>query len=57
MSQPNGFRSYQDFEREVLRPANRIGLSLEEMVEDNAFDHDVESASDDPFAEMASRGR
>lgn len=57
MSQPRAFRSYQDFEREVLRPANRIGLSLEEMVEDNAFDSDLESASDDPFAEMASRDR
>jgi hypothetical protein len=56
MSQPRAFHSYQDFEREVLRPANRIGLSLEEMVEDTAFDSDLESG-DDPFSEMADRDR
>lgn len=56
MKQPLSFRSYQEFEREILRPNNRIGLSLEEMVEDNAFDSDIETEAD-PFAEMASRDR
>ena len=54
MSQPRSFRSYEDFEREVLHPGNRIGLSLEEMVEDNAFDSDLETDAD-PFSEMKDR--
>ena len=56
MPQPRSFRSYQDFEREVLRPANRIGLTLEDIVEETAFDSNLEH-DDDPFSEMASRDR
>ena len=41
-----------EFEREIIQTERRIGLSLEEMVEDNAFDVEVE-VSDDPFSEMA----
>lgn len=50
MPLPKTFNTFAEFEREILRPANRIGLSLEDMVEDSAFDAEVEF--DDPFAEM-----
>jgi hypothetical protein len=52
MSLPKSFKNFAEFEREVLASERRIGLSLEEMVEDNAFDADVEQESDDPFSEM-----
>lgn len=52
MSLPKGFTTFAEFEREVIRPAHRIGLSLEEMVEDSAFDAEVDFEND-PFAEMA----
>ncbi|MBL9027858.1 MAG: transcriptional regulator [Myxococcales bacterium] len=53
MSLPKSFKNYAEFEREILATERRIGLSLEEMVEDNAFDAELETDSDDPFAEMA----
>ena len=42
MSLPKSFRNFAEFEREVLYTERRIGLSLEEMVEDNAFDAEIE---------------
>jgi hypothetical protein len=51
MSLPKAFSTFAEFEREIIRPSHRIGLTLEEMVEDSAFDADVEF-EDDPFAEM-----
>ncbi|MFO0555557.1 MAG: transcriptional regulator [Polyangiaceae bacterium] len=53
MSLPKSYRSFAEFEREVLYTERRIGLSLEEMVEDHAFDAEVEVDEDDPFSEMA----
>jgi hypothetical protein len=47
------FRSFDEFEREVLRPGTRIGLSVEDLVDDSAFDAEVEIDSDDPFSEMS----
>ena len=52
MSLPKAFRNFAEFEREVLRNERRIGLSLEEMVEDNAFDAELDF-EEDPFAGMA----
>lgn len=52
MSLPRSFKNFAEFEREILATERRIGLSLEEMVEDNAFDADLEQESDDPFSEM-----
>jgi len=52
MSLPKAFRNFAEFEREVLYTERRIGLSLEEMVEDNAFDAEIEVDAD-PFSEMA----
>lgn len=53
MSLPKSFKNFAEFEREVLYTERRIGLTLEEMVEDNAFDAETEFDSDDPFSEMA----
>ena len=53
MSLPKSYRSFAEFEREVLYTERRIGLTLEEMVEDNAFDAEIEDVDDDPFSEMA----
>ena len=53
MSLPRSFRNYEEFERDVLSSERRIGLSLEEMVEDNAFGAEIEVDSDDPFSEMS----
>lgn len=52
MSLPKAFTNFAEFEREIIRPNYRIGLTLEEMVEDSAFDADVEFDADDPFSEM-----
>ena len=39
---PRSYRSMEEFEREEIRPAYRIGFSLEDLVEETAFDGDVE---------------
>jgi len=51
MSLPKAFSTFAEFEREIIRPSHRIGLTLEEMVEDSAFDADTDFEND-PFAEM-----
>ena len=50
MPLPKTFSTFADFEREVLRPANRIGLTLEDMVEDPSFDAELDFDRD-PFDE------
>jgi hypothetical protein len=52
MSLPKNFQNFAEFEREILRGSNRIGLSLEDIVEDDAFDAEIEVESDDPFEAM-----
>jgi hypothetical protein len=52
MPLPKTFQSYAEFEREILRGSNRIGLTLEDIVDDDAFDAEVEVDNDDPFSEM-----
>lgn len=52
MSLPKSFTSFAEFEREIIQHERRIGVSLEEMVEDHAFDAEIE-VDDDPFAAMA----
>ena len=47
MPLPRTFHSFAEFEREILRGGNRIGLSLEEMVEDTSFEAELEL--DDPL--------
>ncbi len=52
MPQPKNFQSFAEFEREVLRPSTRLGLSLEDIVDDDSFDAEIEVDSDDPFEAM-----
>jgi hypothetical protein len=52
MPLPKNFQSFAEFEREILRQGTRLGLSLEDMVEDEAFEADLEVDSDDPFESM-----
>jgi hypothetical protein len=52
MALPKSFQNFAEFEREVLRGSTRVGLSLEDMVEDDAFEAEIEVDSDDPFASM-----
>ncbi len=52
MPQPKTFQNFAEFEREILRGSTRLGLSLEEMVEDDSFDAEIEVDSDDPFEAM-----
>lgn len=51
MPLPKNFQTFAEFEREIIRSGSRIGLSLEDIVEDTSFDVEVE-ADDDPFASM-----
>ena len=48
MPLPKTFSTYADFEREVLRPNTRMGLTLEDMVEDQSFDAELDFDRD-PF--------
>jgi hypothetical protein len=52
MSLPKGFTTFAEFEREIIRPCNRVGLSLEEMVEDPVFEAELDFDAD-PFEQMA----
>ncbi len=49
MPLPKAFQKFAEFEREIIHGANRDGLSLEDMVDDDAFDAESEVDSDDPF--------
>lgn len=51
MPLPKSFSTFAEFEREILRPQNRLGLTIEDIVEDDSFEAEAE-ADDDPFAEM-----
>jgi len=51
MSLPKTFNNYAEFEREIIRGSNRIGLSFEDIVEDSSFDTELEF-DDDPFEAM-----
>ena len=55
MSIPNGFRSYEQFRREVMRPQNRgLSSAVEDLAEeiyhfvhDEEFDHLWDSSDDE----------
>jgi hypothetical protein len=53
MSLPKQFTNFAEFERDFLKSERRIGLTLEDMVEDSAFDAELEFDRDDPFSEMS----
>jgi hypothetical protein len=35
---PRAFRSFAEFEREYIRPAMRVGQTVEDMIEDSPFE-------------------
>jgi hypothetical protein len=39
---PSFYRSFEEFEREELRPGNRIGFSLDDLIEETAFDGELD---------------
>lgn len=51
MPLPKTFTNFAEFEREIIRGSNRIGLSLEDIVDDDSFEAEIE-VDDDPFSEM-----
>jgi hypothetical protein len=51
MSLPKNFQTFAEFEREIIRGSSRLGLSLEDIVEDTSFDAEIE-VDDDPFESM-----
>jgi hypothetical protein len=52
MALPKSFQNLAEFEREILRSSNRVGLTFEDILEDDAFEAEIEVDSDDPFASM-----
>jgi hypothetical protein len=44
---PSFYRSFEEFEREELRPGNRIGFSLDDLIEETAFDGELEFDSEE----------
>ncbi len=38
---PRSYRSMEEFEREEIRPSYRIGFSLEDLVEESAFEGEL----------------
>jgi hypothetical protein len=46
MPLPRAFQTFAEFEREIIRPGNRIGLSLEDIVEDTSFDAELDFERD-----------
>ena len=50
---PRAFRSFAEFERDYIRPAMRVGLSVEDMIEDGPFDQEfaLDDIDADPFEE------
>ena len=44
------YRNYAEFTREYIRPATRVGLTVEEMIEDSPFEREFD-VDKDPFEE------
>ena len=44
---PSFYRSFEEFEREELRPGNRVGFSLDEFIEETAFDGELDVDEND----------
>ncbi len=46
MALPRNFQSFSEFERDYIRTSNRLGMSLEDLMEDTAFDAELEFDQD-----------
>jgi hypothetical protein len=51
MPLPKTFQNYAEFEREILRGSTRLGLSFEDIVDDEVFEEEL-VVDDDPFEAM-----
>lgn len=53
MPLPRSFQTFAEFDRDYLRETTRLGLSIEDIVEEPAFDADLdfeaEAAEDDDY--------
>ena len=39
---PSFYSSFEEFEREELRPGNRIGFSLDDLIEETSYDGELD---------------
>ena len=39
---PSFYRSFEEFEREELRPGNRMGFSFDDLIEETNFDSELD---------------
>ena len=46
MPLPRSFQTFAEFDRDFLRETTRLGLSIEDIVEEPAFDADLDFAPD-----------
>ncbi|MBI4955498.1 MAG: transcriptional regulator [Myxococcales bacterium] len=48
---PRAYRSFAEFERDYIRPAMKVGQSVEEMIDDGPFDQEfsLDDIDADPF--------
>lgn len=47
---PKSYRSFQEFEREEIRPYMKVGFTMEDFVEESSFDGELNFDADyDPF--------
>jgi hypothetical protein len=44
---PSFYRSFEEFEREELKPGNRIGFSLDDLIEETVFDSESENEEEE----------
>ena len=51
MACPKSYRTIEDFEREELRPQNRVGFSLEDLMQETVF-HGSDMLFDDQYDEL-----
>jgi hypothetical protein len=51
MPSPKSYRNIEEFEREELRPQNRIGFSLEDLIQETVF-HGSDMLFDDQLDEL-----
>lgn len=51
MACPKSYRTIEDFEREELRPQNRVGFSLEDSMQETVF-HGSDMLFDDQYDEL-----
>ncbi|MFO0587581.1 MAG: transcriptional regulator [Polyangiaceae bacterium] len=47
MSLPRSFQTFAEFDRDYLRDATRLGMTIEDIVEEPAFDADLDFAPDE----------